>query len=335
VDDPVLVEVFRGARVESRHHGAVAVCDSDGRDVFTLGDVLTPVFPRSAIKAFQALPLVESGAADRFSLNAAEIALACASHSGEPVHAQTALGMLRKCGRGAEALECGVHWPLSVEAARALAAQGAKPSALHNNCSGKHAGFICLSCAAGTAPAGYVAPEHSVQRQVKTAIEEMTGVRLDEGSRAVDGCSIPTYAMPLRALAQGFARFGSGHGLPVARADAARRIREAVAANPVLVAGTGRFDTFIMATLGLRAFVKTGAEGVYCAAFPELGLGAAIKCADGATRAAEAAMAAIIVRFLPLNERERAALASRAAPPLHNWNGVKVGEIRASSALAR
>jgi L-asparaginase II len=334
VDDPVLVEVFRGPRVESRHRGAVAVCDAEGRDVFTLGDVATPVFPRSAIKAFQALPLIESGAADRFSLTPAEIALACASHSGEPIHAETARGMLRKCGRDVATLECGVHWPLSTEAARALTAQGARPSALHNNCSGKHAGFICLSCAAGVEPAGYVAPEHIVQREVKAAIEDIARTRLGDDARAVDGCSIPTYATPLRALAQGFARFGSGHGLSPARAAAARRIREAAAAHPVLVAGSGRFDTVIMETLGIRAFVKTGAEGVYCAAFPELGFGAAIKCRDGAARAAETAMAAVIARFLPLSETERAALAPRLAPPLHNWSGAKVGEIKASAALA-
>jgi L-asparaginase II len=331
MEDPVLVEAFRGARVESRHRGAVAVCDARGRDVFTLGDVAAPVFPRSAIKALQALPLVESGAADRFSLTPAEIALACASHSGEPIHTEAALAMLRKCGCDASALECGVHWPVNVEAARALAAEGREPSALHNNCSGKHAGFICLSAAADVAPSGYVAPQHFVQRQVKAAIEDITETRLGEESRGVDGCSIPTYAVPLRALAAGFARFGGGEGLSPSRAAAARRIREAVAAHPVFVAGAGRFDTLIMEALGARAFVKTGAEGVYCAAFPELGLGVAIKCRDGAARAAETAMAAIIARFLPLSETERAALEPHATPVLLNWNGIAVGEIRAAA----
>ena len=333
--DPLLVEVLRGSRVESRHRGAVAVCDADGREVFTLGDVSAPVFPRSAIKALQALPLVESGAADRFSLTEAEIALACASHSGEPVHARTALAMLAKCGRGAEVLECGVHWPLSNEAARALAARGAGPTALHNNCSGKHAGFICLSCAMGVEPSGYVEAGHFVQRAVKATIEEMTKTKLDQRARAIDGCSIPTYATPIRALAHGFARFGAGHGLPPARAAAARRIREAVAAHPDLVAGAGRFDTLAAETFGLRAFVKTGAEGVYCAAFPESGLGVAIKCEDGAGRAAETAMAALIARFVPMSEAEHAALASRLTPPIRNWNGATVGLICASAALTR
>jgi L-asparaginase II len=334
VDDPFLVEVTRGGLVESRHRGAVAVCDCEGRPVFGMGDIGTPVFPRSAIKAFQALPLVESGAADRYGLTQAEIALACASHSGEPIHARTALAMLQKCGRNAETLECGVHWPSNNEAARALAAGGAKPSALHNNCSGKHAGFVCLSCASEVEPGGYVAPDHLVQREVRAAIEDMTRTTLDDPSlRAVDGCSIPTYAIPLKAIAQGFARFGAGDRLSPARAAAAKRIREAVAAHPDMVAGTGRFDTVVMKALGLRAFVKTGAEGVYCAAFPELGLGVAIKCEDGAGRAAETAMAAIISRFLPLGSQEHAALAARFAPPLHNWSGAQVGEIRPAATL--
>ena len=331
MDDPVLAEVLRGDRVESRHRGAIAVCDADGGVVLALGDIEKPAFPRSAVKAFQALPLIESGAADRYGLTPAEIALACSSHSGEPIHAQTALAMLRKCGREAETLECGVHWPLNVEAARALAAEGARPSALHNNCSGKHAGFVCLACAADIDPSGYVGLTHFVQREVKAALEEMTKTRINEDEAAIDGCSIPTYAVPLRALAHGFARFGAG--LPAGRAAAARRIREAVAAHPLLIAGTGRFDTDVTQALGARAFVKTGAEGVYCAAFPELGFGAAIKCGDGATRAAETAMVATIARLLPLSEKERAALTPRLAPVLSYWNGVEVGRIRAGGAL--
>jgi L-asparaginase II len=334
--DPVLVEVTRGARVESRHRGAVAVCDGDGRMVFALGDCDAAVFPRSAIKALQALPLVESGAADRYGLTRAEIALACASHSGEPIHARTAFAMLQKCGRDVDALECGIHWPSSDAAARTLAAEGAEPSALHNNCSGKHAGFVCLSCAAGVDPSGYVAPDHFVQREVRAAIEDMTQTRLaDPGVRAVDGCAIPTYAIPLKALARGFARFGAGDRLTPARAAATRRIREAVAAHPEMVAGTGRFDTIVMKALGLRAFVKTRAEGVYCAALPELGLGVAIKCEDGAKRAAETAMAALIARFLPLNENEQTALAPRLEQPLCNWNREQIGLIRPAAALTR
>ena len=329
MQNPVLVEVTRGGRVESRHRGSVAVCDADGANVLVIGDVDTPVFPRSAVKAFQALPLLESGAAEKLGLEAAEIALACASHSGEPLHVETALAMLRKAGRDEGALECGAHWPMGDKAARALAAGGAEPGARHNNCSGKHAGFVCLACASGVDPAGYIGPDHFVQRETKAALETMCNVRLGPEVMGIDGCSIPAWAMPLRAMAHGFARFGTGQGLAPVRAAAAKKIRASVAAHPFMVAGTGRFDTDVMNVLGARAFTKTGAEGVFCASFPQQGLGVAIKMDDGAGRAAETVMAAVLARFVPLTESERGALAGRLAPGLVNWNGIEVGRIRA------
>jgi L-asparaginase II len=335
MSNPVVVEVTRGQRVESRHRGAGAVVDADGGIVLAFGDVDLPVYPRSAVKAFQALPLIESGAADRFAFSDAEIALACASHAGEPGHVETAAGMLAKAGRDAGALECGVHWPLGLTALRELARSGGEPSALHNNCSGKHAGFVCLSCAIGEDPAGYVQPEHAVQREVKAALESMTGTRLGPEDRGVDGCAIPTYAIPLTGLAHGFARFGTGHGLGEARRAAAARIRAAVAAQPWMVGGTGKFDTDVMKALGERAFTKTGAEGVFCAALPELGLGIAVKADDGASRAAEAMTAALLQRFLKLEGEAKAALKARGPVELTNWNGTKVGTIRTTGPLAQ
>jgi L-asparaginase II len=334
MNDPVLVEVLRGGLVESRHRGAAAVSDPDGRLVLALGDVAAPVFPRSAVKAIQALPLVESGIADGLGLSDAELALACASHSGEPVHVATALSMLGKAGVSESCLECGIHWPLSDSASRALSAKGNKPSALHNNCSGKHAGFICLACGAGHDPRHYVRADHVVQRRVRAALEDLTGTVLGPQVTAIDGCSIPTYAVPLSALAWGFAKLATGRGLAPERAQAARRLRAAVAANPYLVAGTGRFDTVVMDVLGTRAFTKTGAEGVFCAALPEAGLGVAIKCVDGAGRAAEAAMGAVLCRFVPMSQAERHLLAPRFSPTLVNWNGIAVGRIRAAGALS-
>jgi L-asparaginase II len=328
--NPVLVEATRGSLVESRHRGSVAVSDPDGKLLLSLGDVDAAVFPRSAVKALQALPLIESGAADKYGLTDAEIALACSSHSGAPIHVETASGMLAKAGRDSADLECGVHWPLDADAARALAASGGAASALHNNCSGKHAGFICLSCSAGVDPKTYVKRDHFVQRQVREALGEMTSTNLEDADWGVDGCAIPTYAVPLRALAHGFARFGSGVGLDATRAAAAKRLRAACAAHPDLVAGAGRFDTLLMEALGARAFVKTGAEGVYCGALPELGLGVAIKCDDGAGRAAEVAMAAVIAKFLPLDEAQRSKLTARLSPVIRNWNGEKVGTLRAA-----
>ncbi|MGB6534396.1 MAG: asparaginase [Xanthobacteraceae bacterium] len=332
MSDPVLVEVWRGPLVESRHRGAVAVVDPEGRSVLALGDVAAPVFPRSAIKALQALPLVESGAADRFGFADAELALACSSHSGEAEHVEGVCRMLAKIGLDASALACGAHWPISQPATLALAKTGA-PTALHNNCSGKHAGFLCLACAMGVDHAGYWRPEHQVQQKVRGVLEDLTGVILGMDCCGIDGCSVPTWAIPLKNLAQAFARFASGRGLSGERAAAAARLRTACARNPWHVAGTGRFCTEIMKLLGARVFVKTGAEGVFCGALPDQGLGIAVKCDDGAGRAAEAVMAAIVACFLPLEADERAALARFLSPVLRNWNGVEVGALRVTEAV--
>ena len=330
MSNPVVVEVVRGDRVESTHRGAGAVVDADGRVVLAFGDAERPIYPRSAVKALQALPLIESGAADKLGLTDAEIALACASHSGAEAHVALAAGMLAKAGRDAGALECGAHWPLGEAAARALARSGGSPSALHNNCSGKHAGFVCLACAGGLDPASYVSPDHPVQRAVTETLAEVTGTPLGEENRGIDGCSIPAYAIPLGALALGFARLATGRGLPPRRARAAERIRAAVAAHPAVVAGQGRFDTEVMTILGASAFTKTGAEGVFCAALPDLGLGLAVKADDGAGRAAQVMMAALLSRFGGFG----AALDRFVAPPLVNWNGVVVGALRPAGALA-
>ena len=332
--NPVVAEVTRGNGVESAHRGAGAVVDAAGRIVMAFGDVERPVYPRSAVKALQALPLIESGAVDRLGLSDKMIALACASHAGEADHVATASATLAKAGRDAGALECGAHWPLSDDAARALARAGLRPTALHNNCSGKHAGFICLACAAGVDPKGYVAPGHFVQREVTAAIGEVIGAKLSEETRGVDGCSIPTYAIPLRALAHGFARFATGHGLSPSKARAAARIRAAVAKHPSTVAGAGRFDTEIMMVTGPAAFTKAGAEGVHCAALPEAGLGLAVKADDGASRAAHLMIAALIHRFAGLDEVKRARLAPFVSRPLVNWNGVAVGTSRPAGPLS-
>jgi len=331
--NPVLVEVVRGHLVESRHRGSVSVVAADGGVVFSLGDMETPVYPRSAIKGLQALPLVETGIAERLGLTDEEIALACASHSGEPAHAAVAAAMLAKAGRDVSCLECGIHWPMGEGANRALAASGANPSALHNNCSGKHAGFICLACGTGSDPAGYVRADHAVQQRVRSTLEDLTGACHDEEHSGIDGCSIPTYAIPLPAMAFGFARFGTGIGLPPDTAKAAARIRRAVAAHPFMVAGTDRFDTKVMEILGERAFIKVGAEGVYCAALPELGFGIALKVDDGGTRAAEGIMGALLLRYLTLDDTARAAVEALARPVLKNWNGIEVGALRATGEL--
>jgi L-asparaginase II len=325
--NPILVEVLRSTLVESRHRGAVAVADADGGAVLAIGDVTTPIFPRSAVKALQALPLVETGAADAFGFGDEELALACASHSGEPGHVAGVTGMLAKAGLDAAALRCGAHWPIAQPALVELARTG-QPSALHNNCSGKHAGFLCVACAKGIDHADYWRPQHPVQREVRAVLENLTGAALSDDRCAIDGCSVPTWAIPLQNLAYGFAKFATGRGLAPERARAAARLRAACTQRPWHVAGTGRFCTEIMQLFGARVFVKTGAEGVYCGALPEQGFGIAVKCDDGAGRAAQAIMGALIARFLPLGDAERVALAHFMHPTLRNWNGFEVGSLR-------
>lgn len=338
--NPVLVEALRGSAVESMHRGAVAIVDADGRHVLALGDVSRAVFPRSAVKLLQALPLVASGAADALKLTDAELAIACASHNGEPAHVATARGMLAKAGLDADALECGAHWPGLDVATRELAARGEVPGPLHNNCSGKHAGFACLACALHGRDglrgffSGYVEPGHAVMREVSAALQAATGVDLDRAPVGTDGCSIPTFAIPIDRLALAFARVATGQGLSTDHARAARRLRQAIARAPFMVAGSGRFDTRVMEALGERVCCKVGAEGVYCAALPERGLGVAIKMDDGNTaRAAEVVMAAVIEALVRLDADEAALMRSLSDLTLRNWRGTEVGRLRASEAL--
>ena len=298
VTNPVLVEVLRGSIVESLHRGAVVVCDADGKAVIEIGDASRPVFPRSAVKAIQALPLLESGAADAYGFGDRELALACASHSGEKAHVELARSMLSRAGLDETALECGAHWPIDHDATVALARSGQEPSNLHNNCSGKHSGFLCTCRHVGLAHQGYVAAGHPHQAMIREAMEDVTGAAHNAENCAIDGCSIPTYAIPLKNLAIGFARMATGTGLSIGRAKAAKRLFAACMAEPFFVAGTGRADTALMQAAPGRIFVKTGAEGVYCAAVPELGLGIALKCDDGAGRAAEAMIAAVLAKLL-------------------------------------
>ncbi|RWO08614.1 MAG: asparaginase [Mesorhizobium sp.] len=331
--NPVLVEVLRGAVVESAHRGAIAVFDADGKPVWEIGDTARPVFPRSAVKAIQALPLVESGAADAYGFGDRELALACASHSGEPAHVELARAMLAKAGLDVAALECGAHWPSSHDATVALASNGNLPNALHNNCSGKHAGFLCTCVHAGVAHRGYVKSGHASQEMVRDAMQAVTGAAHDVDHCGTDGCSIPTYAVPLRSFALGFARMATGAGFEPVRAKAAKRLLSACMAEPFLVAGTGRADVALMQAASGRIFVKGGAEGVYCAALPELGLGIALKCDDGAGRAAEVTVAAVLARFLHADKALAAILTEEAHPPIESRIGAKVGSLRPTAAL--
>jgi L-asparaginase II len=244
--------------------------------------------------------------------------------------------MLARVGLDETCLECGAHWPLRFEEHAGLSRAGLKPLPIHNNCSGKHSGFLCTCASRGIDPKGYVKAEHPVMAEVIAAGEAMTGSPHGRDVCGIDGCSIPTFAISPRCLAHGYARFVTGIGLGPERAKAAERLRRAAAAEPFMIAGTGRFCTRAMTALGDRALVKTGAEGVYIAAIKSLGLGVALKIDDGATRASEVVMATILMALLKIGEGDPAhtELSALANPALANWNGLKVGEIRASEALS-
>lgn len=314
--------------MESRHRAAFVVADSLGRLISQAGDVHLPVFPRSAVKPLQAIPLVAAGAADRLGLTAEEIAVACGSHSGEPEHVAAVERMLEKAGCTAGDLECGCHWPLGDTAARDLAARRGSPTAIHNNCSGKHAGFLCLARHMGLQLTGYVRPDHPVMQRVTDALSAATSTPLADFGMGIDGCSIPAYALPLRALATAYARLGTGEGLAADHARAAERIRSAMTSYPSMVAGTGRFDTIVMQACDSTVICKCGAEGVAAAALPGIGIGIAVKIDDGASRAAEPLLAALIARYLVGTSEALAALRRLADRPLENWNRTPVGRVQ-------
>jgi L-asparaginase II len=325
--NPILIEVTRGPLVESWHRGAIAVASASGALALRLGDVDSAVYPRSAIKALQALPLVESGAADRFGFGPAEIAIACGSHTGTEQHTALVKGMLARIGLDEAALGCGAHAPLGSVPARELIKQGVAPTQLHNNCSGKHAGMLATAQHLGDPIDHYWDPAHPVQARVHSALTEVTGQALGADVMGIDGCSVPNWAMPLSVMAGSFARLVTGEGVSAERRAAVRRILDACWAYPDLIAGRGRADSVLMRALPGRVFIKTGAEGVYCGGFPELGLGFALKIEDGTKRAAAGTAMAIVERLYP----EAVGLMPYA--PIKTWRGVEVGSIRNAPAL--
>lgn len=317
--------VYRGRQIESRHHVTFAVVDENGETRHRQGEIDRPVFPRSAVKPLQAIALVESGAAERFAVSDRELALASASHNGEDMHVEVVSAWLERLGLGVSDLECGAHPPAYAPSAQALASSGGSPSALHNNCSGKHAGMLTLARHMGVDHHGYVRPDHPVQRVISETVQAMTGLRtLPEP--AIDGCSIPTFPTPLRDLAGGMARFAKPDGLTESRAAACRKLMAAMRAHPEMVAGTARPCTLIMQAVP-DIMVKTGAEGVYAAALPRHGLGLALKVEDGAGRASSVALMAILEQLGAIDAEVLDRLRTVARPVLTNHAGTEVGHI--------
>jgi L-asparaginase II len=291
---PVLVRLFRGETLESFHRGSFAIADTAGRIVAGLGDLDRPIFPRSAIKLIQAVPLVESRAADAFGLSQKELALACASHGGEQAHTEAVLAWLNRIGASEADLACGPHPPACPPAAEALIRAGRRPTRVHNNCSGKHTGFLTLARHLGAPLKGYETPDHPVQRAVAEALGALSGEDPASFALGIDGCGVPNFALPLSSLATAFARVADPSALAPERRAAIERLKAAVTAEPFYIAGTGRLCTRIIEA-GADAIPKTGAEGVYVAALPGLKLGVALKIDDGSGLAAQCLLMALVV----------------------------------------
>ncbi len=324
LENPVLVDVIRHPAVESVHRGRACIVTVTGEVIEAWGDVEAAVYPRSCIKPIQALPFLESGAADAIGASPEQIALACASHSAEAVHLNELVSWLEILGLPMDALACGPHVPNDPAAAADLVRAGIKPTRLHNNCSGKHLAMLSTALHLGEEPGGYETFDHPVQKRARERISELADTDLTNQPVGTDGCNIPTVAMPLTSLARAFARFGTDPG------DATARIRAAMAAHPVLIGGTERFDTKITKALGNTVVIKTGAEAVHAAAIPSLGLGIALKIDDGAGRAAEVAIAALLHYLKVIDETTWAALQPVAAPSMYNTAGKAVGQIKTS-----
>jgi L-asparaginase II len=328
--NPVLVELTRGDIVESVHRGAVAITDAEGRLILSLGEVEAPVYPRSSLKPIQAIPLLESGAADAFGLNDEHIALACASHSGEAMHTTRVAAWLARIGLAESDLASGPQAVRYEPLWREMIRRGELPGRVHNNCSGKHAGFLTVARHWGVATAGYERHDHPVQQAVARVLGELSGVSppLPWG---VDGCAAPNFALPLAAFARGLARIADPASLDEPRFRAARRIMAAMTAHPDLVAGTGRTCTILMRGARAPFAVKTGAEGVYAGMIPGRGLGVALKIDDGAGRAAETAIAAVLdgLDLLGKDQPSRAVLRA----PILNTRDAVVGERRPAAAF--
>jgi L-asparaginase II len=327
---PVLAEIWRGGILECVHRGAAVICRPGGEVAAAWGDPGRVILPRSSCKMVQALPLVESGAADAAGLTERHLALACASHSGAHVHTDLAARWLAGLGLGEADLRCGPQVPDDEAARHALWAEHREPGQIHNNCSGKHSGMLTLNRHLGGG-AEYVDPEHAVQRAIRAATAETA--REEVTRFAVDGCSAPNFAVTLTGLATAMAGFAApDQAFSGARAAAAARLRDAMMAHPVLVAGEGRYCTRMMLVLGGRAALKTGAEGVLVAILPEAGLGIALKVDDGAGRGAQAAMTALLARAGVL-DRAHPIHADYADAPLLNRRGIDCGRIRAAATL--
>lgn len=328
------IEVTRGDMVESIHYIAACAIDASGEVIFALGDVDARVYLRSTAKPFIAAAAIAAGAHERFNLEPREIAVMAASHTGQPFHIEAVRSILAKIGMGESALQCGVHAPYNAAAAKELERAGIAPSAVHNNCSGKHAGILALCKIVGSDPSTYLDVDNVAEQRILEFCARASGMSTDDFMLGVDGCGIPVYGLPLRNAALSFMRFATLKGLESIDAHALRIVRDAMIAYPEYVSGSGEFDTRLMQNASGAIACKSGAEGVHGTAHIERGAGLIVKVVDGGSRGRAPAVLAALRRLGLLNEATLTKLADLERPIVYNRAGRAVGEVRAASTVA-
>ena len=323
------VRVWRGTVLESRHRVQAALCRPDGRlEAATEQSGFVTTF-RSSAKPFQLVPLVERGHAGRWELSDEQLAIMAASHTGSRYHLALVEGILERLGLSDRHLACGFHEPLDPDELAAVRAHPARRSALHNNCSGKHAGMLCLALSEGWPLGGYERPDHPVQRLMRRTVAELCGLGPDQLAVAIDGCSASAFGLPLAAMARGYAGLAAAAPSEDPRERALHRIRTAMAAHPVAVGGDGRFSTRLMQATDGRLLAKGGAEGLECVALTDRSLGLAIKCEDGQVRGIPPAAIALLEHLGALSEAQLERLGQERRPLVRNHVGIEVGRVEA------
>jgi L-asparaginase II len=330
-----IVRVWRGSLTESIHRGHIAVVNKNGELQYSLGDPYFTTFARSTAKLIQAIPIIESGAAERFGFTEAEIALFCASHNGEEEHVATVLSILSKLGLASEHLQCGSHEPFHEPTTLSMRSNRVAPTSLHNNCSGKHSGMLALAVHRQTPHDNYLSIDHPVQQLMLQAVSEMSGVAKDDIALGIDGCGVPVFGMGIDRLATAYAKLGQPQGLSEARATACQTIIKAIRQHPYYLAGSDRFDTQLIEATQGRIVGKMGAEGLFAMTAPESGLGIVIKVEDGNQRALYPAAVEALQQLGLLTPSELKALSSFHSPKIHNWQKTEVGHIRPDFQLSR
>lgn len=325
--DPLIVEVTRGTMVESVHRVHAMIVDASGA-VECWGDPDLMFYPRSAIKFMQALPLIESGAADAYDLSGPEMALSAASHSSAPEHVDTVKAWMTRLGLDESHLGCGAHLPYDEHAAHDMLRAGESPTRMHNNCSGKHSGFLSTAMHLGEPLEGYLDPDHPIQKRLYDILSDFAGESLEGTGRGIDGCGIPVYGMTLSGLARAAQRMAAPRDVSEDRGRAIERILSAATANAYFVAGRGRFDTDVMNALNGTVATKGGAEGVHVAVIPDKGVGIGLKTEDGNRRGGDVAMGWLLDRLGMIDDAARIAIKDHLAPRITNAAGDDAGTAR-------